>query len=99
MKKFIGIVIVATGISFPAFAQSFDPDNGTGNLVNITTAAPARVEAGIVTQQSGEEAYAMSARRKNESRAGSADDAGPGYANKDNTGGGSAGYNELLRNW
>jgi len=29
MKKFFGILIIAAGISFPAYAQSFDPDNGT----------------------------------------------------------------------
>jgi hypothetical protein len=98
MNKFIGIVIVATGISFPAHAQSFDADNGTGNLVagNTAIAAPASEVTGSVTRNSGTAAYAMSARRKVSAEAGAsynaADDQG-------STGGGSAGYNEMLRNW
>jgi hypothetical protein len=95
MKKFFGIVIVATGISFPAYAQSFDADNGTGNLISAIT-APAPEVTGSVTRKSGTEAYAMSARRKVNAEASYA--AEP--AHQDNgTGGGSAGYNEMLRNW
>jgi hypothetical protein len=95
MKKFFGIVIVATGISFPAYAQSFDADNGTGNLISAIT-APAPEVTGSVTRKAGTEAYAMSARRKVNAEASYA--AEP--AHQDNgTGGGSAGYNEMLRNW
>lgn len=92
MKKFIGIVIVATSIGFPAFAQSFDPDNGTGNLVSANTAATA-----IVARHGGREATAMSARRKINAEAGSSYASDPGTS--DNTGAGSAGYNEMLRIW
>ena len=98
MKKFFGILIIATGISFPAYAQSFDADNGTGNLIsaNAGIAAPATDVTGSVTRKSGTEAYAMSARRKVNGEASYA--AEP--AHQDNgTGGGSAGYNEMLRNW
>ena len=98
MKKFFGILIIATGISFPAYAQSFDADNGTGNLIvaNAGIAAPATDVTGSVTRKSGSEAYAMSARRKVNAEASYA--AEP--ANQGNgTGGGSAGYNEMLRNW
>ena len=95
MKKFFGILIIATGISIPAYAQSFDPDNGTGNLVGAI-AAPAPEVTGSVTRNSGTEAYAMSARRKVNGEASYA--AEP--AHQDNTtGGGSAGYNDMLRNW
>jgi nitrous oxidase accessory protein NosD len=95
MKKFFGILIIATGISVPAYAQSFDADNGTGNLITAI-AAPAPVVTGSVTRKSGTEAYAMSARRKvNAEATYNAEPAG-----QDNgTGGGSAGYNEMLRNW
>jgi len=31
--KLIAILTVAIGIASPAFAQSYDPDEGTGNLV------------------------------------------------------------------
>jgi hypothetical protein len=93
MKKFFGILILATGISVPAYAQSFDADNGTGNLISAI-AAPAADVSGSVTRNSGTEAYAMSARRKVNAEAAYAAD------HQDNsTGGGSAGYNEMLRNW
>lgn len=96
MKKFFGIVIVATGVSFPAYAQSFDADNGTGNLITAI-AAPAPVVTGSVTRNSGTEAYAMSARRKVNAEASYA--AEPAHQDNGSTGGGSAGYNEMLRNW
>ena len=97
MKKLIGIVIVATSIGFPACAQSFDPDNGTGNLVTVNTVAPAGTA--IASRQTGEAAYAMSARRKTNGEAGSSYNAEPAYQDNGHTGGGSAGYNEMLRNW
>ena len=95
MKKLFGILIIAAGISFPAYAQSFDPDNGTGNLI---TAIPAPV-TGSVARHSGTQAYAMSARRKVNAKAGSAYNAEPATQDNGGTGGGSAGYNEMLRNW
>jgi nitrous oxidase accessory protein NosD len=96
MKKFFGILIIATGISLPAYAQSFDADNGTGNLITAIT-APASDVTGSVTRKSGTEAYAMSARRK-VSAEGSYN-AEPANHDNGSTGGGSAGYNEMLRNW
>lgn len=94
MKKFIGIVLLATTIGVPAFAQSFDPENGTGNLVtgNTIVPAPAPMHSRIISRHVGEDAYAMSVHRKVNSN--------PVYLNGDNnTGGGSAGYNEMLRRW
>ena len=57
-------VIIATGISFPAYAQSFDADNGTGNLISANVRGAGPDVTGSVTRKSGTEAYAMSARRK-----------------------------------
>jgi hypothetical protein len=93
MKRFIGLLIVATSLAFPAFAQSFDPDNGTGNLVagGITVAAPARTISTPGSRTLGEEAYALSSRRKV--------NLDIELPNADNSGGGSPGYNEMLRNW
>jgi hypothetical protein len=100
MKKLIGILVTATSIcTSPGLAQSYDPDNGTGNLVTATIVAPAPAVAGskIVAGRRGTNAFAMSARRKVD--AGAAYGAEPGYTDSGNTGGGSAGYNEMLRNW
>ena len=33
MKKFLTTLAVLTAVATPAFAQSFDPDNGTGNVL------------------------------------------------------------------
>lgn len=93
MKRFIGLLIVTTSLTFPAFAQSFDPDNGTGNLVagGITVAVPARPISATKSGNPGEEAYALSSRRKVNSDI--------ELPNTDNSGGGSPGYNKMLRNW
>ena len=85
MKRFIGIVIVATSIGAPACAQSFDPDNGTGDFV-----AEAPVHARAAPRHPGEKAYAQSPRRTINSNAGQLNDTPAG---------GSTGYNEMLRNW
>jgi len=84
MKKFIGLIFVATSLAFPAFAQSFDSDIGTGNLVAGSLAVP------VVSGLLGEKAYAMSARKKT----------GMGATDTlINNPGGSIGYNEMLTNW
>jgi len=54
---------------------------------------------GSVARYSGTQAYAMSARRKVNAEAGSAYNAEPATQDNGGTGGGSAGYNEMLRNW
>jgi len=57
MKKILILAAFTSVIALPAFAQSFDPDNGTGNVVplvaNIGAAsayaqAPANYERGYV---------------------------------------------------
>ena len=49
MKKFLTTLAVLTAFATPAFAQSFDPDNGTGNVL-LFAHAP--------TDHSGKNAYA-----------------------------------------
>jgi len=94
MKKIIGIAvaIAAVALATPAIAQSFDPDNGTGNIV-ATVASPKHFETRKVPTHQGADAYAMSAHRK-----GGFVQEGWGTADT-TTGGGSPGYNEMLRNW
>ena len=41
MKKFLTTFAVLTVIATPAFAQSFDPDNGTGNVLPFSSNATA----------------------------------------------------------
>jgi len=99
MKKLIGIIIAVTSIgTSPSLAQSFDPDNGTGNLVTATIVAPAPAAPKIVTRSTGAEAFAMSARTKVHNGEAALDRIDP-VDLEDNTGAGSAGYNEMLRNW
>jgi len=40
MKKFLSTVVLLTVIATPAFAQSFDPDNGTGNVLALSQNVP-----------------------------------------------------------
>ena len=56
MKTLIAAAVLATLVAPPAFAQSYDPDIGTGNIVqwNSPTAFP---------QQGGREAFARVAPR------------------------------------
>jgi hypothetical protein len=35
MKKFLTIVGLLTVVATPAFAQAYDPDNGTGNVIDV----------------------------------------------------------------
>jgi hypothetical protein len=51
MKKFLTTLAALTVIATPAFAQSFDPDNGTGNVLPFAYAP---------TDHSGTTAYARS---------------------------------------
>ncbi|HET7911728.1 MAG TPA: hypothetical protein VFL49_06840 [Pseudolabrys sp.] len=94
MKTVIATIIVLAAISVasPAMAQSFDADNGTGNIA-ATAGWTGRSQTRTVREYPGVSAYAMSPRRK----AGFAEE-GRGTIDT-TTGGGSPGYNEMLRNW
>jgi hypothetical protein len=91
MKTLIIAALIA-GIATPAFAQSFDPDNGSGNLVWRHVPAQQNGQA-LPGDQAGQNAYASAPRMGitgNESI--KTDDVG-------HTGGGSIGYNENLKQY
>ena len=59
MKKFLTTLAVLTVFATPAFAQSFDPDNGTGNVLPFSYAPTAPQNNKIVVRRSGLNAFAM----------------------------------------
>jgi hypothetical protein len=69
----------------PAFAQSFDPEIGTGNVLMLNNQATVPHKQAAVLQ-SGIDAFAMAPREQ----------VGPASDQPANTGGGSLGYNELV---
>jgi opacity protein-like surface antigen len=89
MKKFIIAAVLVTGIATPAFAQSFDPDNGTGNIV--WRHAPVTQNGAV--GQNGDSSYASAPKMGFEGNGSiKTDDLG-------RTGGGSPGYNETLKQY
>ena len=89
MKKFLTTLAVLTAFATPAFAQSFCTCDGTGNVLTFTHNPITLPNPNIAANHKGLDAFAMVP--------------GPGPAsNSDspaNTGGGSLGYNEMLRNF
>jgi hypothetical protein len=90
------LVSLATiGIASPAFAQSFDPDTGTGNVLSFNNqstesyaqALPSGQRKTVANRHDGLHAFAMAPRAQ----------VGSGSDNPANTGGGSLGYNEELK--
>jgi len=73
----------------PAFAQSFDEDDGTGNVLSFVPTPTAPHDHKILPRQSALHSFAMVP--------------GPGSVfnseSPANTGGGSLGYNEMLRSF
>ncbi|MGB9273170.1 MAG: hypothetical protein WCB74_28680 [Pseudolabrys sp.] len=60
MKRLLTALAALTVIATPAFAQSFDPDNGTGNIVLSFGSKPtAPLNGKIMVRHSGIRAYAM----------------------------------------
>ena len=60
MRKLLTTLTALTVIATPAFAQSFDPDNGTGNIVQPLGFKPtAPLIDKITVRHSGTRAYAM----------------------------------------
>jgi len=84
MKKSLTALAVLTAFATPAFAQPFDPDYGTGNVLSFSHTTPHKVIP--ARRPNGLHSFAMVP--------------GPGSAFNSNspgaTGGGSLGYNELL---
>ena len=89
MKKFLTTLAVLGVFATPAFAQSFDPDTGTGNVLTFArTSAAAPKNERIAGGRSGLHSFAMVP--------------GPPAFDSESpkaTGGGSLGYNEMLRNF
>ena len=85
MKKSLTTLAVLTAFATPAFAQSFDPDNGTGNVVPFAYTPTAPHDHKIAARQSRLHSFAMG-----HSSAFNSDSPA-------NTGGGSVCYNEMLR--
>lgn len=87
MKKFLTTFAVLTVIATPAFAQSFDPEAGTGNVLPFSHKSTHEDKAAF--RQDALRAYATAPFE------GSVANSNAPSA----TGGGSAGYNEMLRNY
>lgn len=59
MRKLITIVAVAASVmASPAFAQSFDPDAGTGNVLSFSSQPIAQQNNKIAGRRSGLDAFA-----------------------------------------
>ena len=89
--------IAAAGIASPAWAQSFDPEAGSGNVAPFSyapiaaqstiAAVPQKSQGKVAARTNGLHAFAMVPRGAAE---GNANDPA-------RTGGGSAGYNQMLQ--
>lgn len=89
MKKILVTFVVLAAIITPALAQSFDPDNGTGNVLPSSDQSTAHQSDKFTLSRGALRAYAAVP--------------GVGAIGIPNvtaaTGGGSFGYNEMLRNY
>jgi hypothetical protein len=85
MKTYLAVAAVLTVIATPALAQSVDPEFGTGNVVQFRSEPAARHASTF--RQDGLRARAMVPRAHETSNPNS----------PASTGGGSLGYNEMLR--
>ena len=56
IRKATLVLIAVAGIASPALAQSWDPDNGTGNIVTVSNGAAQQKAVG---HRSGRGAYAL----------------------------------------
>ena len=86
MKKLLAVAAILAGVASPAFAQAFDPEMGTGNVLPFSYEPVAAQTHRVPVNHNGLRAFAMVPDR----RAGGIDS--PAL-----NGGGSTGYNENLR--
>jgi hypothetical protein len=86
-KLALTVAIVVFCIASPAFAQSFDPEAGSGNIAAGNQTAPQTAQT--VVHRSGLNSYAMVPRQ-----AAPVNAADPAL-----NGGGSSGYNETIRKY
>jgi hypothetical protein len=59
MKKFLTSLAVLTALATPAFAQSFDPDNGTGSVLSFSDESTAPHKVTTARRPSGLHSFAM----------------------------------------
>ncbi|MGB6351574.1 MAG: hypothetical protein WBG10_16265 [Pseudolabrys sp.] len=59
MRKVLSILAMLATVATPAFAQSFDSDNGTGNVLSFGTKPTAPPNDKIAGRQSGMRDYGM----------------------------------------
>jgi hypothetical protein len=87
MKTYLAALAVLTIIATPAFAQSFDPETGTGNVLRFRSESPVPRNDTFSIRQNGLNAQAMAPRAR------------PAFNPNSpaSTGGGSLGYNDMLR--
>jgi opacity protein-like surface antigen len=89
MKKFLTTLALLTVIATTVFAQSFDPENGTGNVMSLRSGPTATPTDRFAVRQNGLDAQAMVPRAQSALNPNS----------PASTGGGSLGYNEMLRSY
>jgi len=87
MKTLLATLAVVTLIASPLFAQSFDPDNGTGNVLAFSRKPAPQRNGALTLRQQGADAFASVSRFR------------PSSGDPTLTEGGSTGYNENLRNF
>ena len=93
------VTLAAIGVASPAFAQSFDPDTCSGNVLSLTDQSTASYAQAlpdisvhhkrVANRHEGLDAFAMAPRAQR----------GSVSADPANTGGGNLGYNEELKNY
>jgi hypothetical protein len=88
MKAYLAALAVLTVVATPSFAQSFDPETGTGNVLPFASASPVFRSGQYPVRQDGRNAYAAVPRARSSF--------GPSSNSPASTGGGSLGYNEML---
>jgi hypothetical protein len=72
MKKLLTTLAVLTVIATPAFAQSFDPENGTGNVLSFRSGPTATENEAFAARHNGLHAQAVVPRVRRLPRARSA---------------------------
>jgi hypothetical protein len=90
MQKYLTALAVLTVLATPAFAQSFDPEVGTGNVMSFRSEPAVSQNDRFTLRHNGRNAYAASPRARSVLRP-SSNPNSPA-----NTGGGTLGYNERL---
>jgi hypothetical protein len=90
MKTILAALAVVTVMATPSFAQSFDPEVGTGNVMSFRSEPAASQNDRFALRHNGRKAFAAAPR----ARAALRPISNPN--SPANTGGGSLGYNERL---